>query len=112
MAGALSSAPGLLFSRLNPNGHGGWRAISCDAKRDAMNSLAQPVVFELLVQAFARDAEGLGGLALVVVVLFERFEQDPLLDLLHHFLERAFARMDLVENVLDLADARAQMLGL
>src|SRR5690606_6971071 len=39
-------------------------------------------------------------------------EQDPLLDLLHHLLERALARVDLVDEVLHLPDAGAQVLGL
>src|SRR5690606_3746723 len=71
-------------------------------------SRSKPVVLELLVEPLAGDAQGLRGLALVVVVILQRLEEDPLLDLLDHLFERALAGVDLVEDVLDLPDPRAQ----
>src|SRR5688572_9760754 len=64
---------------------------------------------QLLVQAFARDAERDRGLRLVVAVLAQGLGDEPALDLLHHLLERALLGRDPRDRALDLAQPRRQV---
>ena len=48
---------------------------------------------------------------LVVLVLAQRLDEEPALELVHHLLERALRRLHALDHALDLADARREQVG-
>ena len=67
---------------------------------------------ELFVQTFAGDVEGLGGLAFVVVIGAQRFDEDVAFELGHSRAEvGAGVIAGMFQSLFYLADARGQVVG-
>src|SRR5690606_32343227 len=96
--GGFGGAGGELTAGRGPPPKANRRALNGTRRRERS---ADPELTQLLVQALASDAEGLGGVGLVVAVFAQGLQHEELLHLLDLLLERPLTSAGVADGRLD-----------